>query len=291
MRIENNPEAMLSEQMEAALFRNHPYGRPVIGWMHEMEGLTKQDVLDFHNKWYTPSNAILIISGDITAKEVKPLAEKYYGGLPKTPAAKRAWNEEPPQNVQRHLVMHHANVKQPEWVRTYAVSSVAYGKKEQALPLFILGEILGDGKTSRLYQALVVEQKLASGVSVGYNGFTIGPASFDISITPENGVALEALEKAVDKELADALSKPVTENEIKRAKTLLKAETIFARDSLTSMSRIMGTIRMSGLDADYFNRWPDMIEAVTANQITDAAKDALQIIASVTAYLLPQGEP
>lgn len=291
MRTENNPDALLNEQMEAALFRNHPYGRPVIGWMHEMEGLSKQDVLDFHKKWYTPSNAILIISGDVTAKEVKPLAEKYYGRFPKVAAPKREWNAEPPQNVARHLVMHHANVKQPQWGRTYAVASVAYGKKEQALPLFILAEILGDGKTSRLYQSLVVEQKLASGVNVGYNGFTIGPASFDISITPENGVDLAALEKALDKELAKTLSNPFTEAELTRAKTLLKAETIFARDGLTSMSRIMGMIRMCGLKTEYFDQWPAMIEAITPQQVADAAKESLQITGSVTAHLLPEGEP
>ncbi len=115
-RIENSPEALLSEQMNAALFRNHPYHWPVIGWMHEMEGLTKEDVLQFHRTWYHPNNAILIISGDVTAAEVRPLAQKYYGGLPNVPVPPRRWNKEPPQNNARRVTLHHKNVKQPELV-------------------------------------------------------------------------------------------------------------------------------------------------------------------------------
>jgi len=290
MRIENDPEALLSEQVDANLFRNHPYHWPVIGWMHEMEGLTKDDVLAFHKLWYHPNNAILIISGDITAKEVKPLAEKYYSNLPKVTLPERHWNEEPPQNTERRIVMHHINVKQPVWSRSYAASSVAYGQTEQAVPLFVLAEILGDGKTSRLYQSLVVEQKLASGVDVEYDGFTLGPATFEISVTPENGVALDVLEKAVDKELARTLSQPFSDAELIRAKTLLKAETIYARDGLTSMARIMGTIRICGLPTDYFTKWPTMIDAVTSQQVADAAKESLQMNQSVTAQLLPEEE-
>ena len=288
MRVENNPEALLSEQVEAALFRNHPYHWPVIGWMQEMEGLTKQDVLAFHGAWYHPNNAILILSGDITASEAKPLVQKYYGGLKVGALPPRTWNAEPPQIAARRVVLHHATVRQPGWSRSYAVSSVAYGKKEEALPLFVLSGILGEGKTSRLYQALVVEQKLASGVEVEYSGFTIGPSTLDIDITPELGVDMDALEKAVDKELQRAVTEGITDKELTRAKTMLKAETIYARDSLTSMGRIMGWIRMCGLDKDYFTRWPDMIEAVTAQQVAAAAKDALRPEQSVTALLLPE---
>ena len=288
LRIENKPEALLSEQVEATLFRNHPYHQPAIGWMHEMEGLTKEDVLEFHKRWYHPNNAIIIISGDITAAEVKPLAEKYYGTLPKMELPARHWNDEPPQNTERRITMHHANVRQPEWSRIYAVASIAYGKKEDANPLFILAEILGDGKTSRLYQSLVVEQKLASDINVNYDGFTMGPSTFGISVTPENGASLEMIEKAVDKEIERALAGNFTDAELTRAKTQLNSETIYARDSLTSMSRIMGMIRICGLDKDYFTHWPEVINAVTGQQVEQAARDALQPNQSVTAQLLPQ---
>jgi zinc protease len=288
MRIENNPHALLGEQMNAALFRNHPYHWPIIGWMSEMEGLTKDDVLAFHKKWYHPNNAILILSGDITMAQAKPLVQKYYGNLKKAEIPQRKWNPEPPQNTQRRVTLHHTNVKQPSFHRNYASDSLVYGQKERALPLFVLTQMLGGGKSSRLYQTLVVEQKLATDIDVNYNGFTLGPAVFSIDITPEQGISLNTLEQALDKELTRAMSEGFTEKELSRAKTQLKAETIYARDGITAMARIMGWIRIAGLNTDYFNRWPEMIDAVTPTHIQDAAKATLLLNQSVTGLLLPQ---
>jgi zinc protease len=286
-RIENNPEALLDEQIDAALFRHHPYRIPVIGWMHEMAGLTKKDVLDFHQRYYHPNNAILIVSGDITAKELRPLAQKYYGGLARGKLPERRWNAEPPQNNARRITMHHPNVKQPLLKRSYMASSLGYGSKEDALPLMALSQMLGSGKTSRLYQALVVEEKLASNADVSYNGFSIGPAVFAIEVTPEKDVDPAAVEKALDKALAKLIAEGITDAELIRAKTQLKAEAIYARDGLAGMARIMGWLRIAGLDADYFARWPALIDGITKEQIVNGAKHSWQINQSVTALLLP----
>ncbi len=287
LRIENNPSALLDEQVNAALFRNHPYHWPTIGWMQEMEGLTLQDVLDFHNKFYHPNNAIVIVSGDVTGPEVKALAEKYYGPLPSAPIPARVWNEEPPQNAERRVYMHHVNVKQESWGRDYATASLVYGKKDEALPLFLLSQLMGGGKTSRLYTALVLEQKIATSVDVDYNGLTLGPAEFSIGAVPVPGVSLDVVEKAVDAEIARALKDGFTAEEIKRAKTLLKAQSVYARDGLSGMARIMGWLRICGMDKDYFSRWPALIEAVSPEQITQAARDTLVLTHSVTFELLP----
>jgi zinc protease len=290
MRVDNNPEALLGEQVNASLFRNHPYQVPIIGWKHEMEGLAREDVLAFHKKWYHPNNAMLIVSGDVTGQEVRRLAQKYYGSLPKGIAPSRRWMDEPPQNIERRLVMHHVNVKHPSWSRDYMAPSTAYGNKEQAIALFVLAQLLGEGKSSRLYQSIVVEQKLATAIWVDYNGFTMGPSVLSIGITPEQGVDLGNVEKALDKELQRAVHEGFSDEELNRAKTLLKAETIYARDGLTGMARIMGWLRICGLDKDYFTRWPELIDAVTVPQINQAAKETLQITRSVTATLLPQEE-
>ena len=287
LRIENNPAALLDEQMKAALFRNHPYHWPAIGWMHEMQGLTLQDVLDFHTRYYHPNNAIVIVSGDVTGPEVVALAQKYYGDLPNVPIPLRVWNEEPPQNAERRVYLHHPNVKQESWSRDYATAGIVYGKKEEGLPLFLLSQLMGGGKTSRLYTALVVEQKLATSVDVDYNGLVLGPAVFSIEAVPAPGVSLERLEKAVDAEIAIMLKSGFSAEEIKRAKTLLKAESVYARDGLSGMARIMGWLRICGLDKDYFTRWPTLIEAVTPEQVMAAARDTLVLTHSVTAELLP----
>lgn len=288
MRIENNPAAMLYEQMNASLFRNHPYRLPVIGWMHEMEGLNKVDVMRFHTAWHHPNNAVLILSGDITAKEAEPLVRQYYGGLPRAAVPARRWASEPPQNTARRVVMHHPNVKQPMWARSYMTSSLGYGVKEQGLPTLLLSQLLGGGKTSALYRSLVVDKKLASDVSTGYDVFTIGPSRFEISATPAAGVSMEQIEKAVEEELARAASGEFAAADIIRAKTLLKAESVYARDGLSSMARIMGWIRMTGLSYDYFQEWPKLVEAVTPAQIKAAAIATLRPEQSVTGELLPE---
>ncbi len=286
-RVENNPQALLDEQMNALLYRHHPYRIPVIGWMHEMEGLSKKDTLDFHTAYYHASNAILIVSGDITAAELKPLAEKYYGSLPKMPTPSRQWVSEPPQRAPRHITLAHQNVKQPQWSRIYSTSSFNVGDTKKALPLFLVSQLLGGGKTSHLYRTIVMEKKLASAVDTSYNGFSTGPAEFSITAIPESGVTLEALGKAIDQEIATVLSASFADADIVRAKTLLKAESVYARDGLSGMARIMGWVRMAGLSADYFSKWDSMIDAVTAAEIKDAATHALNENASVTGWLLP----
>jgi zinc protease len=288
MRTDNNPDALLYEQVRAALFRNHPYHLPVIGWKHEMDGLTKQDVMDFHKKYYHPNNAILIVSGDVTAAEVKPLAEKYYGDLARVDVPARHWNDEPPQIAQRRIVMHNEQVSQPELSRIYATSSLGYGKKEDTLPLFVLAQVLGGGKSSRLYHALVTKQKLAAAVNVNYNGFSIGPGEFSIEIDPEQEIDPAKLEQAVDKELNNFLTNGLIDDELSRAKTLLKAETIFARDGLSGISNIMGWVRMIGLDSDYFNRLPKLVDEISAESVLNAAKNTLKPEQSVTSLLLPE---
>ncbi|MDX1974603.1 MAG: pitrilysin family protein [Rickettsiales bacterium] len=290
-RVENNPDALLAEQMNAALFRNHPYHTPLIGWMQEMEQLTKQDVLQFHQTYYHPNNAILILSGDITIEEAKPLVQKYYGNLRSQPIPARQWKLEPPHIAPRHIVMRHVTVKQPSWNRTYAVPSLSYSNSADAMPLFVLAQIIGGGKSSRLYQSLIVEQKIASAIDASYNGFTLGPAIFAIEAIPEKTVSPEALEKAIDAELAALAKNGVNDDELLRAKTVLRAEAIYARDGLSGLGHIMGWIRMVGLDKETFNRWPDMVDAVTKEQVNDVLRRALNTNASVTGILLPPEAP
>lgn len=284
-RIDNLPDSLLDEQMNAALFRNHPYHNPIIGWPQEMDNLARQDALDFHARYYHPGNAILIVSGDITAKELKPLAEKYYGALPAKKVPPRRWLAEPPQIAPRTVTLAHANVKQPAFSRTYMAPN-------RQLPLSLLSHVLGGGKNSVLYRALVVERKLAAEVDVSYNLYTHGPSEFSVSIVPENGVALPAIEKALDEELSAFLKSGIEPAMMERTKRLMQAEEIYAREGLTSLSNIMGWMLMSGMQPDDFNRWSAMVEAVSAEQVMQAARAVLVPEASVTGYLLPkEGAP
>ena len=158
-RTDNEPGARLSEMMRASLFLNHPYRMPTIGWENEMRGLTTADALDWYGKWYAPNNAILIIAGDVTVDQVRPLAEKYYGVIAKRDVPVRSRPQEPTQFAPRRVTLESAEVKQGQWSRQYQAPSYRIGPKEDVYALEVLAEILGGNTTSRLYRRLVVDDR------------------------------------------------------------------------------------------------------------------------------------
>jgi zinc protease len=222
MTIENQPEALLAEEMQALLYRNHPYHTPLIGWMHEMEALSREDVLAFHRQFYHPANAVLVVAGDITRKELQVLAEQYYGTLPAGEKYIRHWQSEPPQRGPRHTEMRHMNVNEPEFMRYYTAPSVNTEDKSLAIPAYVLAQVLGGGTTSRFYQSLVVKQKIATNVSVDYSGIGVGPGQLEISATPASGVTLPMLEAAIDREINAIRKESMPEEAVARAKILLQ---------------------------------------------------------------------
>ncbi|HEU5047039.1 MAG TPA: pitrilysin family protein [Rickettsiales bacterium] len=288
MSVENQPEALLGEALTAMLFRNSPYHNPVIGWMHEMQSLTREDVLAFHKRFYNPADALLVVSGDVTRKDLEPLAQQYYGSLPRGEENIRHWRTEPPQRGARHMVMHHRNVKQPELVRMYMAPSVSGEEKQLLIPSFLVGQIVGGGQTSLLYQQLVVKQKLATGIDASYDGLSQGPGIFTIHATPAPGITLQQLETAVDKEIEAYLEHGNDAADLTRAKILLKADTVFARDGSEGMARLLGTLVMEGLPVEYFNQWPDIVANVKDAEVMKTAKAIFNPDDSVTGYLLPQ---
>jgi zinc protease len=289
-RIENSPSALLAEQMRASLFRHHPYRIPIIGWMHEMEGLTAEDAKSFYDRYYHPGMMVLVVAGDITREQLQPLAERYYGSILPRQSSARNWLKEPPQTTARRVSLSHPLVQQERFSRYYVAPSYVEGETKHALPLEILNYWLGGGRTSLLYRKLVIEQQLATSVSSYYSGLTRGPAVFSISATPAEGVNLEQLEAAIDKVIIDAKDGRITEAGLKRAKTLLKAEAIYARDGLQNVAQIMGYLRMLDMDLSYYTEWDKHVEQVTAEQVRAAAQDVLRPEQSVTGTLIPSAD-
>ena len=288
MSIDNRPESLMNEQLQAALFRNHPYHTPIIGWMQEMQALSRDDVLAFHSQFYHPANAVLVVAGDITRAELQPMAETYYGSLPTGEKYMRHWRMEPPQRGARTFTMTHENVREPQLVRIYQAASIGGLDKALVVPSFVMAQVMGGGISSRLYQSLVVRQKLASSVSVDYSGLSVGPGECEVAAIPAQGVTLAVLEAALDKEILSLKETPVSEQELDRAKTQLKADTIYGRDGLESIASTLGGLVAVGLSPDYFARWPDMISEVSASDIRKAAQATFQPEQSVTGYLLPR---
>ena len=286
-RTGNNPSALLAEHVNATLFLNHPYRRPIIGWEHEIRGLTIADLMSFYRRWYVPNNAILVVAGDITAEALRPLAEKTYGRIPAAPARPRVRPGEPPHRAARRVTLKDPRVRQPSWSRTFLAPSYTEGATEQAYALQVLAEILGGGATSPLYRSLVVEQKLAVSAGAFFDPDRLGPGTFGFYASPRPGVSMEKLEAAMEAELARIVDKGVTEKEARRAKGRLQAEAVYARDSLGTGARVLGGALAIGLTVEDVESWPERIGAVTVPEINAAAGDVLGQAASVTALLLP----
>lgn len=287
-RIDNEPQSQLNEMVTAALYMNYPYRVPIIGWQHEIEALTTQDILDFYRVWYAPNNAVLVMQGDITAAEVHPMVEKYYGAIPRAEVPPRDRLAEPVHKAARTVELESPRVRQPlVWIEHLAPS---YGTsvEGEAYALQVLDEILGDGATSRLYRSLVVEQGIAAGAGSGYSPGGLGPTAFNVYASPRPGTELEVVETALRAEVAKLLEGGVTAEEVASAKTRLTAAATYARDRLGTAANIFGRALTSGQSVEDVESWPARIQAVTAEQVNAAARAVFQAKRSVTARLLPE---
>jgi len=290
-RTDNNPGALFGEQISAAQYLSHPYGRPVIGWRHEIEKLTTEDALMHYRRHYGPDNAVLVVAGDITARELKPLAEKYYGPMKPRGIPPRLRPQEPPQLAARRLEMRDARVPQPSWQRAYLAPSFNRPGGGDPYALEVLAEILGGGATSRMYRALVVEQGLASHASAGYQSGSVDDGEFSLQVLPRNGHSIETAENAVDAELEKLVRDGVTTEEVERAKKQLVAAAVYAQDNQQTMAQIFGEALTTGHSIDDVVAWPDKIALVTQARVNAAAREVFRIEKSVTGILLPGKKP
>ncbi len=290
-RTDNSPAAQLGEQRNRILYLNHPYGRPVIGWMSEIQALTTEKALAFYRKHYAPNNAMLIVAGDVTAEHVRALAEKYYGPVPRRMIPARVRPKEPPQRAQRRVILESEQVRQPAWSRVYLAPSFATAEKERAYALEVLSQVLGGGSTSRLYRTLVVERGIASNVRAWYAGDGLDYAEFGIFASPTADGDIDALEKAVLQELAAAVREGFKSEDIERAKRLIIASAIYARDGLRAGPMAFGQAFTQGQTVEDVESWPERISAITPDQVMEAARILLDKRRSVTSILLPEKGP
>ncbi len=290
-RIENNPSAILSEQMDAALYYSHSYGIPVIGWEHEIATLTPENAISFYKRFYAPNNAILVIAGDVTMDEVKPLAEKIYGSIPPNPKAGRdARPQDPPGRSARRLEIKDARAGNASFHRDYSVPSYSTAKPGEAEALDLLMKIAADGSTSRLYKKLVVENQLASSAGGGYEGSGLDSAKISLYAVAADGVGLDKVEAAVDGVLTDLAKNGVTAAELERAKNSYLAEYIYDNDNQANLARRYGWSLALGRSIAQIEGWPDAISKVSLDGVKAAANQYLDLRRSVTGLLLPDAQ-
>ena len=291
-RTENNPRSLFSEQMNAAQYLNHRYGVPIIGWMHEMESLDKEDALGFYNTYYYPNNAILVVSGDVDPDEVKRLAETYYGVIPPNPdLPERIRSEEPPQTAERRVIFRDPRVAQEYVSRSYLAPERDPGDQTAAAALTILAEVLGGGQTSYMTEKLQFDEQIAVWSGAFYRGTSRDDTTFDVVIVPVPGLSLQEAEDALDAVLAQFLIDGVDPEQLERIKYQLRASEIYERDDVDSTARRYGAAMAVGLSVEDIQAWPDILQAVTADDIMDAARSVLNRNASVTGWLTRPATP
>jgi len=286
--VDNWPRSILGEHIDAALFLNHPYQRPIIGWEHEIRALTVDDIAAFYRRWYAPNNAVLVVAGDVTAAEIRPLAEKFYGVIPAETLPVRIAVTEPPQRAARRIALRDARVRQPSISRSYLAPSYNFGETGHAYALQVLAEALGGTATTRLYRRLVVEQGVAISAGAWYDAMARGPSRFVVYASPQPGVSMAALEQAIDAILDEVVEDGLMPDEIDRAAGRMRASAVYARDSLRTGARILGEALVVGLSVEDVESWPERISAVTAADVAAAARHVFDLDRSVTAQLLTE---
>ena len=263
-RTENSASALFSEQMRAVQYHNHRYGVPVIGWMHEMETLNLDDALSFYEIYYSPNNAILVVSGDVTPEGVRELAEKYYGVIPFNPALpERLRTEEPPQTAERRVIFRDSRVAQPYVSRSYLAPERDQGAQKEAAALTLLAEILGGGTTSYLTDT-----------------------TFNMIVVPAPGVTLQGAEDAMDVAVASFMKEGVDPAQLERLKKQLRAQQIYARDNVDGIAQRYGSALTTGLTVEDVQAWPEILQAITPEEIMAAAEKVIIPETSVTGWLM-----
>ncbi|MBA98412.1 M16 family metallopeptidase [Sulfitobacter sp.] len=291
-RTENDPGALFREQMNAAQYLNHRYGTPVIGWMHEMRELDLKDAIDFYDLYYSPNNAILVVSGDVQPEEVLRLAKQYYGVIPANPdLPDRVRTQEPPQTAERRMTFRDDRVAQEYVSRSYLAQERDPGDQKTAAALTMLAEILGGGTTSYFAEKLQFDAPIATYSAAFYNGLALDDTTFNVVVVPQPGVTLQEAEDAMDAAIASFMKKGVDPEQLDRIKQQVRAEQIYARDDADSVANRYGSALAIGLTVQDVQDWPDVLEAVTADEIMQAAKDVFNREASVTGWLMREEVP
>ena len=286
-RTDSKPGALFNEQNMASLYLNHPYGVPIVGWRHELEDLDREDAIDFYKTYYSPNNAILIVSGDVDPKNVQVLANNYYGSLENTiylDVRKRP--AEPPQIVERRLIFEDERVSQPYITRTYLAAERDSGQQREAAALTLLADLIGsDGIQSILGKTLQLDNKKAIYTNAYYNGLSYDDTNFSLIVVPNSDVTLLDIETELDRVINTFISNGIDEDHLERIKFQYKAQQIYSLDSAYSQARRFGVALTSGLTIEDVLAWPKIIQDIKSSEILAAAVSLFKKERSVTGWI------
>lgn len=288
MRTDDDPHSLLQEKMMAVTFQEHPYHHPVIGWMSDLEHLTVNDARDWYKQWYAPNNATLVIAGDVNARDVFALAQRYYGNIPrqKLPPA-RIYTEPAQVGIKRMVVK--APAELPLLVMGFHAPNIADVQQDwKPYALEMLAGVLSGNESARLNKHLVRETQIASSVSAGYDSASRGPGVFTLEAVPTEGKRVADVETALRSEIASLVKDGVSADELKRVKAQVLAGEVYKLDSVFYQAMQVGQMESIGLGYEAIPVILKKLQAVTAEQVSQVAREFLQDDNLTVAVLDPQ---
>jgi zinc protease len=291
LRTDDQPQAMLFEQMSGVAFQSHPYRVPIIGWMNDLENMTVQDARDWYERWYVPNNAYVVIVGDVDHAQVFKWADKYYGELKPRALPLRKPQEEPVQAGIRRLTVK-APAELPVVLMSYKVPVLRDVEKDiDPYALEMLSAILDGHEAARFSKHLIREQRLAVAAGVGYDTTSRGPGMFYLQGSPSEGKTRAELEAGFRAELASIQQDGVADDELARAKAQLVASQIYKLDSMFAQAMEIGQMEAVGVSHKLDRRMIEKLQAVSAEQVQDVARKYFGDDQLTVAELDPQPLP
>jgi len=282
LRTDDNPASALSEVASAVAFIVHPYRRPIVGWMEDIENLSRQDLADFYKLYYEPNNAFIVMVGDFSSAEVIEKIRAAFGKIPRGPEPPKVNVEEPEQRGERRVILK----KEAELPFTLMFYHAPNLKSPDSFALDVLSVVLAGGRSSRLYHDLVYEKRMARSVDADYSAVSVDPMGFSITAQLLPGIEPAKLEREVEHGLDEVKARLITERELQKAKNQIEAAFVFAQDSIFGQAMKIGYYEITGgwrqMD-DYLNG----IRKVTRDDIRRVARQYLNTDTRTVGTLIP----
>ena len=268
-RIESDPSSKLDESMRSILFPNHYYGRPIIGWRHEIEGLSYEDVLSFYKENYKPNNAILVLSGDVDLEKAKKLSKKYFGKIRKGKQESKPKVTDPDLNTNIFVKMQHPTVKQPIWKKFYR--TISYKSDiDNSIALDMGFKIVASGTSSLLYQNLVEDKKIFSVVGGYFQGLTKGEGNVYLYAISKEKKDSNEIDKIIMNEFKKIINEKLTSERFEIEKKKYFFDTIYKKDGVLNPAQIYGEALTVGLTFDDINKWQERLNNISLNDVKKA---------------------
>jgi zinc protease len=285
LRTEDNPVSALAEVANAVGFTVHPYRRPVVGWMEDIQNLTRQDLVDFYHTYYSPNNAIIVVTGDFSTEELLAKIKAAFGRIPRGPEPPKVRVQEMPQKGERRVILK-KEAELPFLLLFYHAPNLT---NPDNFALDVLSVVLAGGRSSRLYHELVYQKRLAHSIDAEYNGVSIDPYGLSISAQLMPGKAPAELEGEIDGALEQLKSDLVSERELQKAKNQIESSFIFAQDSIFGQAMKIGYYEITG-GWRRMDTYLDGIRDVSREDIRRVAREYLDRDRRTIGTLIPSKE-